>query len=300
MENQTTNLFNHEELTQPDTVNARRKKRNEAKRRSNAAVKKRRADVIVGFERQIQELTQALTERNNQPARKITETRSRQAPTETTQEFRTIINLLNQEIIDLKQRLRTAETAKTKSDNLATNAQKYKKQVKYHHQRELKIHDGFKVLPISKYVTQKGDSPGEGGANNEPYTTRDIGCTIAEFVGQHVEFQSLAAARETGNCYLIHLGGTHYLDCALNARLGVCKASKVNTPRGLFNKSTGVAATNNVGLRVNLNARRAWLVVTQALSSEAEHFFGYGNGYRIPDTEDSHQTVEYVDSDDEK
>ena len=146
-------------------------------------------------------------------------------------------------------------------------------------------------------MTQGGVSPGGGGANNVSYTNQDKGCTIVEFDGQHVEFPSLATARATENQYLIHLGGTHYLDCALKARLGLCKASKVNTPPGLFHEGTGQPAEINVGLKVDLANKRAWLVVIQALASGTEHFFGYGNGFRIPNTEEASLVTEYVETD---
>ena len=150
--------------------------------------------------------------------------------------------------------------------------------------REFQLCDSFIVNETSAYKHEAGHEIGKSGCLALKLTKADDRRKIVEFHGT-VRHMTHAEALSTKNQYLIKLKKGRYLDCALQAQAGRCRASMINTPRDLIHKRTGKPAQSNVSLYCE--GDRAFIVANGTeVSPLTELFFGYGNGFRISE-EDS-------------
>jgi hypothetical protein len=113
--------------------------------------------------------------------------------------------------------------------------------------REFQLCDSFIVNETSDYVTETGHEIGKSGCLALKLTKADNRRKILEFHGT-VRHMTHAEALSSNNQYLIRLKTGRYLDCALQAQTGRCRASMINTPRELIHRKTGQLAKSNVSL----------------------------------------------------
>jgi hypothetical protein len=146
--------------------------------------------------------------------------------------------------------------------------------------RQDQLKQAFQTTNESEYETVTGARIGRAVVMNVKVCSKDKGLYLAEFDG-NIEEMTHAEALQRNNEYLIYLRQGVYLNCARSAANGRCRASMVNTPRGLLHHVTGNEAVNNVSLVVH--GDRAWLCANGTeIPQNGEVFFGYGNGFRIP------------------
>jgi hypothetical protein len=135
------------------------------------------------------------------------------------------------------------------------------------------------IVGQSEYVTSEGKQIGNSVFTAVGSKTNDDGHCLLKFEGV-VVYMDHQTALSLGNEYLIKLRSGAYLDCQASALKGLCRASMVNTPRGLHHKTTKVPAKSN--LRLVVNGDVAWLATGKySVACNAEYFFGYGNGFRM-------------------